>query len=338
MNINQFSAGAKEQSASGNASGSELNVRNFNTFAGNGIDDLSAIQTAIDRASGEEATTIYFPAGTYSISKSLFLRDNTSIIGDGQNSTILFDNTTSRRNDIIIANDTIGIKIMNLTIMGRGIQNSGDCIHFENVADYVISNTKLYGCGSGSNGAAVYASNTSNGKVTHNIILSSRNGYLTPQDGGSKKSFIGYNTIVGSRDDGIHPQTGSDSTIVGNLLRDSGDDNIDLWEENNVSIENNTIVMHTTNSKKVNGVPKIIDGIEVGDGSANVTIKGNQITGPDGRGIIVTGLEREGGTNTNITLINNDLRDLHHGCMLVQDAGGQNYNGVFIHDNRFNMC
>lgn len=60
------------------------------------------------------------------------------------------------------------------------------------------------------------------------------------------------------------PQTGSDNTIVGNMAMDSGDDNIDLWVEDNTLIENNIIFMRIMGSH-------LVDGIEISDGSSNVS-------------------------------------------------------------------
>ena len=335
MTINQYDVGATERVPLSNTSESKLNVVDFGAVAGDAIDDTRALQTAINRADREEVTTVYIPTGTYDIYGYLTLKDNITIQGDGQNTTILIDHIISTRNDIIRADNKSNIKILNLAIMGPGIQKSGDCIHFENVTNYFVSYTRLSDCGSGRDGAAIYARNTSNGEITHNIILSARNGYLTPQGGGSKNVFIGYNTILNSRDDAIHPQTGSDNIIVGNIVRDSGDDNIDLWQEDNTLIENNTVVMQVMGNKTVNG-------IDISDGSTNVVVKKNQIFGPVGRGIKVSDFgNAEETSNTNITIIDNNLRDLQYGCMLVEKETGDTIartGEVIIHHNRLSNC
>ena len=331
MTFNQYDVGATEQVSYNNTLESKLNVVDFGAIAGDGSDDLSAFQTAINRADREDVTTIYIPAGTYDLYGHLILEDNISLEGEEQNTTILVDNIISPHpfsfsqfsipdHHIIRADNVSNIKIMNLTIMGVGVDISRDCIHFENVTNYTVGRTRLSDCGSGHNGAAIYAKDTSNGEVTYNIILSARNGYLSPHGNGSKNVFISNNTILDSRDDAIHPQTGSDNTIVGNLVRNSGDDNIDLWQENNALIENNIVVMHGMGGK-------IVDGIESSNGSTNVTIRKNQIMGPAGRGMAL------GDNGTNITITDNNLRDLRYGCMQFQNAGG-----VVIHSNRLSNC
>jgi hypothetical protein len=75
-----------------------------------------------------------------------------------------------------------------------------------------------------------------------------------------------------------------------------------------------------------------MDGIEIGGESSNAEVKKNQIMGPAGRGILV-GKNLVKGGGENITIIDNNLRDLHYGCMLVQNA-----EGVIIHRNRLSNC
>ena len=65
-----------------------LSIKDYGA-KGDGItDDTDAIQRAInDRWNTMNFSSIFFPAGTYNISNTIYIRPNVSLIGDGQNTT-----------------------------------------------------------------------------------------------------------------------------------------------------------------------------------------------------------------------------------------------------------
>jgi len=64
--------------------GAEVNVQDFGADPTGASDSAAAIQAAIDAGN-----RIYLPAGTYLITESIILRDNTHIYGDGIDATII---------------------------------------------------------------------------------------------------------------------------------------------------------------------------------------------------------------------------------------------------------
>ena len=302
----------------------QFSVLDFGAVPNDGISDTNAFREAI-KMTANNTKTMYIPAGIYDIDRKIRIPSNFTIEGQSQNNTIMVWHTNySIKRPLdehvlhaegVVDNPLTNITIKNLTIEGAGADTMGNCIKLKWVTNFLINNTKLSGCGPRANGAAVFTSSTSDGKIMHNIIDKSRNGYLTPQaSGGSKDILIAYNRVSNSINDGIHPQNGTNNKIIGNIVIDSGDDNIDTFYENNALIENNTIIMNSNS--------KTITGFEIGDGSTNVLLKGNRVIGGASYGInIATHIQDFTSLlNRNITIYDNLISQTNNGCIRVMYA------------------
>jgi parallel beta-helix repeat protein len=304
----------------------QFSVLDFGAVPNDGINDTEAFREAI-KMTANNTKTMYIPAGIYDIDGRIRLPSNFTIEGQSQNNTIIvwhtnYYNKRALEEHVLHAEGTVdnhltNITIKNLTIKGAGVDAMGNCIKLKWVTNYLINNTKLSGCGPRANGAAIFTSSTSDGRVMHNIIDKSRNGYLTPQStGGSKDILIAYNQVSNSTDDAIHPQNGTNNKIIGNIVIDSGDDNIDIFHENNTLIENNTVIMNNNS--------KTVTGFEIGDGSTNILLKGNRVIGGASFGINIATHIKDSASllnkNTNITISDNLISQTNNGCIRVTQA------------------
>lgn len=304
----------------------QFSLLDFGAVPNDGIIDTNAFREAI-KMTANNTKTIYIPAGIYDLDRRIRLPSNFTIEGQSQNNTILVWHTNYYAKRALdehvlhaegmVDNPLTNITIKNLTIKGAGADQMGNCIKLKWVTNYLINNTKLSGCGPRANGAAIFTTSTSDGKVTHNIIDTSRNGYLTPQtEGGSKDILIAYNRVSNSVDDGIHPQNGTNNKVIGNIVIDSGDDNIDVFYENNTLIENNTVIMNSNS--------KTIPGFEIGDGSTNILLNGNRVIGGAAYGINIASHTLDFvsslNINRNITISDNLISQTNFGCIRVTDA------------------
>jgi len=317
-----------------------FNVMDFGAIPNDGQDDSFAFQRIINMSPRNQTLVIKVPEGTFDFFSQVRLESNLVIEGDNQKNTIILWHTGAKHKNIFYAlgqadNPLRNIAIKNIALIGTGVETMGDCIHLKNVSNYTIQNTTLSDCGSGSNGAAIYARNTADGIIVYNKIYNTRNGYLNPRNfdtetqtiGGSTNILIGYNLIINSTDDGIHPVHGTGNIVIGNVVIDSGDDNIDTFGEKNTKIINNTIIM-TTNSSHVTG-------IEIGDGSENIEVSGNQVIGGSLYGINISSGGSGPGVriNKNITIFDNEVSETTAGCVRIRFA-----EDIKVFDNHFEGC
>lgn len=157
------------------------------------------IQNAIDNVSSEGGGTVSFSAGTYTITKPIMLKSNVTLIGKGQDETVLKRHADSNLgahgvlstptsggvNNVIIKNLTIDANtyidpeknsnpsnIMNYGILFQGPNNSNDKLWFENIQ---IKNATTGLHIKGSTNVTVLKSNFNNNggsyKYWHNVYL-----------------------------------------------------------------------------------------------------------------------------------------------------------------------
>ncbi len=95
-----------------------INVKNFGAKGDGVTDDYDAVNKAIEKA-GEEGSLLYFPAGTYYLSRKLVLNKSISILGENMNKvTLLFkdipgDGPTEKYNQrglITFTSDKLDVK------------------------------------------------------------------------------------------------------------------------------------------------------------------------------------------------------------------------------------
>lgn len=89
--------------------------------AGNGTtDDTTALQNAINGVSAAGGGTLFFPAGTFKISAALTLPNGVSLLGVGQNVSVI-NQTSTTANAITYNPSTLNyMSIENLSITGPG--------------------------------------------------------------------------------------------------------------------------------------------------------------------------------------------------------------------------
>ena len=89
--------------------------------AGNGsTDDTTAVQNAINGVSATGGGTLFFPAGTYKISSALSVPNGVSLLGVGQNVSVI-NQTSTTANAITYNPSTLNyVSIENLSITGPG--------------------------------------------------------------------------------------------------------------------------------------------------------------------------------------------------------------------------
>lgn len=94
-----------------------LNVLDYGVTGNGGTDDTAAIQAVIN-AVPSTGGAVYFPAGTYRLSSALTLKSNLTLLGAGQNATILQQTSTT-------AAGLAGVDVNTLTIERLQIQGPG---------------------------------------------------------------------------------------------------------------------------------------------------------------------------------------------------------------------
>jgi len=338
---NAFSTSENKNAGNENDSNLDFSPLDFGAIPNDGQDDSFAFQRIINMAPRNQTSVIKVPEGTYDFFSQVYLKSNLIIEGENRENTIILWHTEGKKHKNIfyglgqVDSPLRNITIKNIALKGTGVETMGDCIHLISVSNYTIQNTTLSDCGSGSHGAAIYGRNTSDGKIVYNKIYNTRNGYLNPFSfdpetqtiGGSTNILIGYNLIINSTDDGIHPVNGTYNIIIGNVVIDSGDDNIDTFNEKNMLITNNTIIMNT-NSTHVNG-------FEIGDGSENIELSDNKVIGGAFYGINISSDTRNFDVrlNKNITISDNEISGTTAGCVRLRFA-----EDIKIQDNYFEGC
>lgn len=70
-----------------------INVKNFGAKGDGVTDDSNSIVTAIEQS--EKGSTIYFPAGTYLVSRGFNLLDYTTVKGEGDKTLLLLKDRKS---------------------------------------------------------------------------------------------------------------------------------------------------------------------------------------------------------------------------------------------------
>lgn len=317
-----------------------LNIVDFDALPNDGKDDTKALQRAL-KHSTNFTKILYFPAGTYDIQSQLDLTSNTLIEGENQNKTIILwhpNNSIQKTSNVNngnlfkakgeMNNHWINnITIRNLTIIGTQNGTSGDCIILDSVTNYIIENVKLIGCGSDAKDAAIRTQNTSNGKIIYNIINKAKNGYVSPLTEGSRNVDIAYNVITNSTFNGIYIANSSFNKIMHNKIIDSGDDNVKILLTNNALIQNNSITMNKNST--------FVSAFEIGDGSYNIILDGNKVSGGVDYGINIINVNSKLShkTNTNITIVKNDIKQTFIGCIRIDFS-----EFIMVSNNRFQEC
>lgn len=94
-----------------------LNVRDFGTYGDGHADDSTAIQQALDLAE-EKGGTVYIPAGTYRIGKTLYIGNDTTIRCDSGARLFVCEKRPKKRGDFLLSNRDIVNGNRNIAVYG----------------------------------------------------------------------------------------------------------------------------------------------------------------------------------------------------------------------------
>lgn len=178
------------------------NVKDYGATGDGSTNDAPSIQSAISAATSGNGGTVYFPKGTYSISSSLQLSSNVSLVGGGVDATVI--RAANGLNTDMITTAGTGMvlfcHIANLTIDGNKANNtSGNSIYAHLAHTWTIETVHVLN----SAGVGVFFDGNASNPVVNSSLINSRieNSHNQGVQVGSYCSdiFIAGNTI-GSND------------------------------------------------------------------------------------------------------------------------------------------
>ncbi len=155
-----------------------LNVKDFGTFT-TASSTLTAFNAAISAGLAAGGQTVYAPAGTYEIDDVLVIPGGVTLVGDGEDKTIIYSQANARILNLVEGSGayiTLGPKIRNLQV--KGVKTAGtnqigiaadDDLY---MAFTEVSNVRVVTCG----GHGLYVGNTFSSRFV-NIWSSDHNGY-----------------------------------------------------------------------------------------------------------------------------------------------------------------
>jgi hypothetical protein len=308
-----------------------ISVKNYGAMGDGYTDDTLAIQSAIS-ISTINNSIIYFPSGTYYITQSITLPDNTTIIGQGATKSILCG--PGNHNGFILNNNnyiahisfTQWLHALNISnINGTSNISIIDCKFYNNSGRAVavsnsnlsINNVLIEKCyvsnhsGSSNVGGFILLSNTVQNINIHNNVIEN----LSSTTGGISGIIVGFNDGYG--------YLMKDIDISHNLIKNisaAGEAHAILCYGERVLITNNRIDSIETSSGDCEG---IYTKARMGLISGNTIKNGGS---PSGGAIQVKGSERDmpDGTPAGYTMriINN---------MIFDDRTGASAYGISAH-------
>lgn len=102
------------------AKGDVTSVRDFGAVGDGVTDDTVAINKALNATSGG---ILYFPSGTYVISKGVRVRSNTHVVGDGKTSIIIAKEGTTRGSTMLKLENNSNVVFDNICVSGNSSVN-----------------------------------------------------------------------------------------------------------------------------------------------------------------------------------------------------------------------
>jgi parallel beta-helix repeat protein len=294
-------------------------------------DNYTTIQAAINAAS--DGDTINIAAGAYTETVTV----NKQVTLLGANHDIDPDGSTDRGGESVIVGQ--------VTITADGVTVNG----FKLTSRYIAA-----GYNSALNVDISY-------NILENVVATWGAIHLHGGTNQCDGAYVGYNTIINDRGDGIWTVGNDDVTIEynhildntgdravealnhvgtgivihGNTITNSGGKGINYWAEDGGEITDNVITnsnyeaiytnkMVTISGNQISGGDMY--GILVADGAAGSTVSGNTISNPAYEGIQ---------SDVPVTITNNDISGGYNGIQLSNTASGSVIDGNNIHDNRY---
>jgi parallel beta-helix repeat protein len=254
-------------------------------YVASGTNDHTTIQSALDAAAGGK---IYLLEGTYNVTDTIKIPNNTALVGAGRNTLIQLGNINGQTKNVIEQQDTgtttpEGITIRDLRIDGDSTTNATGTMHGIALA-YV-------GGGSGStarNGATISNVHVLNMRTYGIYLNNSPNGTLTG------------NTIQGNAGTGIYMSASNRLNVTNNTIQSNAGSGIWLAGSQYDVISANNII--------TNGGA----GIGLNGSSANNTISDNNLYNNTGSS-----------TNSSISLASSNSN--HVTSNTINDTAGTGY-------------
>ncbi|MEM7790816.1 MAG: right-handed parallel beta-helix repeat-containing protein [Verrucomicrobiota bacterium] len=233
-----------------------LDISNYGAIANDGVDDLAAIQSAIQNANQNDS--VFIPSGTWQISGAIVLKDDIQLVGAGVDKTIIrYIGTDLDR--MINIEGTEGLSISGFTLSGEnniyathGIAGgNAESIEIKDLRIRDFVKTSVFGP-SGIYFTTSVRNSSINGCEFIDIGLDSawgaaiRVGRVEGQTNNSSKISIFENTISGTGRGGILIDNATDVTIQSNSVTGSGQTDVGLGIEvfggsDRATVEDNVI-------------------------------------------------------------------------------------------------
>jgi len=291
-------------------SGAVFNVLDYGAVGNGSTDDTASVQSAINAASSAGGGTVYFPSGTYKVTKQsaldrtdypgisggptkigacLEMKSNVHLDGDGRSSIIDVGDTSipSEYWSISIFGTATDVKIDNWEMSNLRFQGDAGSSKFKLVILEQFYNINLNHCDIyRANGMRLGYSDTA---TVHNLLKVSNN---TINGTGSFLGLFYVNhftitdNLVEEDDVGaelVDMQAGCQYGVVGNnhVYCNVGDAGIELNAAKDISITGNVIIVEGTNNDGIRVNNKQVPpdaGSPATDSTDRVTIDGNIIT------------------------------------------------------------
>ena len=347
---------------SGNNENNVINI--VDSGAKNGEASDAAIQLAINQAGAGQS--VYIPQGTFYITKTLQLKDNTRIIGASKEGSILilddgicsYDYPKCR---MIVANKANNLVIQNLTLDGNNSVTKGIAVDFDNVNTYLIDNIKVVNFSS--HGIA-FNNGCTNGLIQNcaveNIgqfgISIFKNGHLNKIKDNTLTNSV-YGIVIDDTTTGVDSIVSSNNWVVGNTLYNSvlG---IVVEGSNDTVVENNLLVSTGGALAAIDIWAGGYDGVARPLGQRNIVrnntinyvasqylmrvmgrdllIKNNTMSGALYDGIYIRSIrdwDSKSGNNYNIKSINNKISNTGRNAISVEECDTCNISSNFISES-----
>lgn len=312
------------------ASNSPADIKNSADYVADGAGDQVEINAALTAAAGGK---VYLAEGTYAITGSISVPNNTTLSGAGNGTLITIADGFDDDIDMIV-NTTGGGNGTGIAIQGLKINGNRD-----NQSDGEVAAIKLVGAGNGSGTSAVPAATITHTNVeeTDRAVAIDSSKHITLTNNTWKHNSYGVFTIFSTNvivsnnqiaDGTIRMNAADNNTITGNTMA-IGD--IVLNGVSNTTVTNNTV--------RGGG----FDGINL-YGSSNNTITGNSLAENNRSGIVLDNGSRNNTVSSNAFQWNDTygvwIGNSSNGNAIVANSfnnnGGDAHNNAIYLDNSDN--
>ena len=291
---------AASSAAPANSTGIYYNVKDFGARGTGRLDDDDgpAIQAAVNSAA-YSGGTVFFPAGTYTIRSTIFIKSKVHLLGEGAEATVLKSGVNNLQM-LIFGSSASHCSIQGFTIEGIGVPNGASAAVEKGVTAFEASHILISRCAFKYITNGIYltrAEHVSIHQCTFQFILGSESlyeGYGIVVEGGVNHTIAG-NHFKNVYRNCIYLTSGSTySTIVNNVIEQCKDTAILLSSKLSVCshhlIEGNMISASGLGSEETS----CTYGIRLKDASSFNTVVNNVVAQAASAGIQLDAEENAG--------------------------------------------